>query len=334
MKHAPINRFTPLQLPHNKNLKNRVVIPPMASQTADTMGYASTNTVNHYARLAKANSGLIMVEYTYVDPTGRSEPLQLGIFSDHHIEGLSKVATAIKDSGALSGIQLTHSGAKTERPLSGGVLMGPSAIAVPVKDRHLERPAAMTMQEIGLWKSTFSAAAGRAVKAGFELIEIHAAHGYGLNQWLSPITNQRSDHFGQTLAGRMQLLLDIVNSIRTNHADLLISVRIPGQDFIKGGITTAESTEIAKVLERAGVDILNISSGIGGWQRPSVRAGEGYLVEEARIIQSAVSAPVIGVGGIESGAYIDRGLKENWFQLAAVGRAILRDPIQWQAQNL
>ncbi len=334
MENLQISRLSPLKLKYGKTLRNRIVVPPMASQTADVDGFVTDQTLAHYRRLAEVSAGLLMVEYTYVHSSGKSEDHQLGIQRDDHITGLASLASLIKQSGAVAGIQLTHSGGKTERSMTGGIQMGPSAVAVPVKDRNLEQPTPMTLTEIELWKFAFAKAADRAAQAGFDLIELHAAHGYGLNQWLSPITNQRDDEYGHSLQGRRRLLLEIVHLVKSNYPQLLISVRMPGQDFLEGGLTINDTIDIAQALENVGVDILNISSGIGGWRRPSPRIGEGYLVNEAQMIQAAVSIPVIGVGVIESGKYIDESLRLKRFALAAVGRAILKDPEHWRHQNL
>jgi NADPH2 dehydrogenase len=333
MKTNNLNRWSELSI-NNKTLRNRVVIPPMASATADQQGFITPETINHYQRLMEARPGILLVEYTYVHPTGRSEVNQLGIQSDAHIEGLSKISQLIRKSGAMAGIQLTHAGGKTKRELTDGFLMGPSAIAVPVKGQDLAIPDSMNRDEIEMWKSAFIAASDRAVAAGFDLIEIHSAHGYGLNQWLSPITNQRVDKYGKNTNGRMLLLLEIVDAIRIKHPKLLISVRMPGQDFVEEGLTISDTIAIAQSLEKVGVDILHVSSGIGGWKRSSTRTGEGYLVDEAAQIQTAVRVPVIGVGGIQTGEYIDQGIFSGQFSLAAVGRAILEDPRGWKEYNL
>ncbi len=329
MKTSQMNRWSTLELKQNKKLLNRVVVPPMASQTADLEGFVTNKTIKHYQSLAESKAGLLIVEYTYVDSSGRSEENQLGIWSDKHTQGLTKISELIHNSGALAGIQLSHGGGKSDRELTAGQLMGPSAIAVPVKGEELEIPDTMNHAQIEMWKSAFLAAADRALKAGFDLVELHSAHGYGLNQWLSPITNQRNDEYGNDLHGRMRLLLEIVSMLKIQHPQLLISVRMPGQDFTEGGLTISDTILVAQSLEKAGVDIIHVSSGIGGWRRSSSRSGEGYLVEEAAQIQASVKVPVIGVGGIQTGEYIDQGVSSGMFSLAAVGRAILNNPKGW-----
>jgi NADPH2 dehydrogenase len=334
MKTKHLNKFSAFTFKNGLAAKNRVVVPAMASQSATLSGHATEETVKHYSNLAKSGAGIIFVEYTFVHHSGRSEENQLGIDNDLQILGLSKIAKAIKDQGSIAGIQLTHAGGKTTRDLTNGFLMGPSNEAVPVKDQLMEIPDAMEMSEINLWKEAFLMSTKRAVHAGFNLIELHAAHGYGLNQWISPITNKREDHFGGALLNRIRLLSEIIQTIKLSFPELLLSVRIPGRDFLEEGISSEDAILIAKHLEFLGVDIINVSSGIGGWRRPRERLGEGYLVDEACAIQKNVNIPVIGVGGIETGNYIDQIMSTGDIAFAAVGRAILSDPEGWGVKNL
>ncbi len=334
MKCQTLNRHSQLSLRDGKSLKNRVVVPPMASGTADHEGFVTEATLAHYANLSRAGAGLVLVEYTYVHPTGRSEANQLGISTDGHIEGLKRLVEVIHRSGAVAGIQLTHAGGKSTRELTGGRLMAPSAVPVPVKDRQMELPEATRTGEVRLWRRSFQEAVTRARTAGFDLVEFHAAHGYGLNQWLSPITNLRTDAYGGSLEKRARLLREVVGDARRAHPELLLAVRMPGQDFLEDGLTLADATWIAMDLARLGVDLIDVSSGIGGWKRPRDRRGEGYLVAEAAAIQASLPLPVIGVGGIEHGAYIDEAVASGRIALAAVGRAILNGPQAWGAYHL
>ena len=327
------NRFTTLALKH-LTLKNRVVVPPMASETADRQGLATTRSLEHYQRLATSGASLVMVEYTFVHLSGRSEEFQMGISSDEHIHGLKEIAKLIRDAGAVAAIQLTHAGGKSQTTFTDGSLQAPGNIPVPVKDQDMETPVPMTFKDIQNWKQWFLKASDRAVAAGFQMIELHAAHGYGLNQWLSPLTNNRNDEYGGSLENNSRLLLEIVSLIKARHPELLLSVRMPGQDFLEGGLTAEDCVIIAQRLESLGVDIINISSGIGGWRRPRHREGQGYLVDEAKYIQARIALPVIGVGGIETGSFIDQQIENQHISLAAVGRAILKDPRQWGMENL
>ena len=214
----------------------------------------------------------------------------------------------------------------------GLVEVDPSAVAVPVKDRELEVPTPMTLAEIEGWQQDFLAATRRAMAAGFDLVELHSAHGYGLNQWLSPLTNQREDGYGGS--NRPRILREIIRAMRREFPDLLIAARLPGQDFIPGGLTVTDMMAMLKQLVADGLDVIDISSGLGGWRRPRDRAMQGYLVHEAAQIQRAFAQPVIGVGGIEEGAFIDELIQSGDLALAAVGRAILKDPLAWYQNHL
>ncbi|MBX3017888.1 MAG: NADH:flavin oxidoreductase [Bdellovibrionaceae bacterium] len=327
-------RLRPLHFRNGKTARNRIVIPPMASQTADADGFATPETWAHYARLGEAGAGLIFVEYSYVHPTGKGEPRQLGAHSSAQVPGLTRIAESLHAAGALAGLQLVHVGGKTTSALTGHPLMGPSAIPVPVKGRELETPTPMNAQDIQNWSDWFLEAARRAEAAGFDIVELHAAHGYGLNQWLSPLTNRRDDAYGGGIEGRNRLLLDLVARLKREVPGLLLAVRLPAQDHLPGGLEPVEMAWVARQLEVLGIDLLDVSSGLGGWRRPAHREAEGYLVDDAAFLKAHVSIPVIGVGGIESADYVDHILNEKYVNLAAVGRAILRDPAAWGRQNL
>jgi NADPH2 dehydrogenase len=329
-----VSRFCSLDLSGRLTLANRVVVPPMASGTAASDGIASTETIRHYGQLAASGAGLTFVEYTFVHYSGRSEPNQLGLTSDAQAAALAAVAATIRAQGSVPGIQLTHAGGKTRREWTDGRLMGPSGIAVPVKDQSMEPPDAMSESEIADWIAWFTLAAQRAAAAGFAVIELHAAHGYGLNQWLSPFTNKRRDRYGGSLKNRARLLLQIVRSIRSVLPDVVLSVRMPGRDFLPDGLTQTDAVHLARWLIATGVGIIDVSSGLDGWRRPPERTGQGYLVPEAAYIQQRIDAPVIGVGGITDGTFIDSALRSGWLSLAAVGRAILENAQDWHATNM
>ncbi|UAL45048.1 NADH:flavin oxidoreductase [Shewanella inventionis] len=321
-------RFTPLTLTSGLTLKNRIVVPPMASQTADENGLATPATIAHYQHLAQSGAGLVMVEYSHVNLAGRSEPNQLGAHDNACLVGLSQIATTLHKADVKTGLQITHCGGKDSAGISADV-MGPTGITVPAYDRVLPTPRAMTMDDIKQWQQDFVAAAIRADKAGFDLVEIHCAHGYGINQWLSPLTNQRKDIYGGKLENRARILIEIVTQIKQAAPRLVVMTRIPGQDGYPGGLSHADMAQVSQWLVAAGVEILNVSSGIGGWNRPKDKRGEGFLVEDAAPLTGKTTAAVIGVGGIESVDYIETILATKQVDLVAVGRAILAGPSEF-----
>ncbi len=313
-KNHLLNRWSELKI-KDYVFKNRVIVPAMSSQLATEDGFVTDEMLEHYQRLSTSGASLLIVEYTNVHISGKCEPHQLCIDTDQCLDGLSKLAKVIKKNELIAGIQISHGGLKSDQQANSG---------------EMHDPNTMNHNEIEIWKTSFKDAAKRAARSGFDLIEIHSAHGYGLNQWISPITNKRGDDFGKNNLGRIKLLIEIVLEIKSVASQLLLSVRMPGRDYVDGGLKREDSLFIAQALARAGVDIINISSGVGGWGRN--REGEGYLVPEAEFIQKNISIPVIGVGGICTGVYIDQSLQDGKFKLAAVGRKILENPNDWKTK--
>ncbi|KVX00340.1 NADH:flavin oxidoreductase [Shewanella frigidimarina] len=318
-------RFTPLTLISGLTLKNRLVVPPMASQTANSDGLATDKTFSHYQNLAQSGAGLVMVEYSHINLAGRSETNQLGAHDDACLPGLTHIAKLLHQMDVKTGLQITHCGGKDSAGISADI-MGPSGITVPAYDRVLPTPRAMTLDDIATWQQDFVNGAIRANKAGFDLVELHCAHGYGINQWLSPLTNQRQDQYGGSLENRARILLEIVSKIKQAAPRLAVMTRIPGQDGYPGGLSHDDMGHVSRWLVDAGVEILNVSSGIGGWNRPKDKRGEGFLVEDAAPLTGKTAAAVIGVGGIESIDYIETILATKQVDLVAVGRAILAGP--------
>ncbi|WP_434953025.1 NADH:flavin oxidoreductase [Shewanella sp. HL-SH4] len=319
-----MNRFSALPIAHHI-LKNRLVVAPMASQTSTLDGKVTDKTLRHYANLAQSQAALVMVEYSFVAFSGRSEPNQLGVHDDDCIDGIKAIAKAIHQTDAKAGLQLTHCGGKAQLDVCPD-LMAPSGITVPAYDRILPTPKMMTLNDIAVLKKQFVDAAKRVELAGFDFVELHCAHGYGLNQFLSPLTNQRDDQYGGSQLNRARLIVEIIEQIK-QHTQLSIMVRVPGQDLYPQGLTQTQIVESCQYFIDAGVVILDVSSGIGGWNRPKERRGEGFLVEEAAFLkQAGLQACIIGVGGIETAEYIDMAIENQWLDLAAVGRAILKGP--------
>ena len=306
----------------------------MAPQPADQSGHATPRTIAHYEKLSMSGAGIVFVEYSFIHSSGRGEENQLGIDTEDKVKGLSRIASAIQKNGSLAGIQIVHVGGKTTSALAGGMPIGPSAKAVPVKGWQPEAPREACLEDIQDLTTWYLQAANRAFEAGFDFLELHAAHGYGLNQWLSPLTNQRADEFGGSIENRARLLLNVVGNIKQKLPGLLLAVRLPAQDHLPGGLVPSEMAWVAQQLQKLGVDLIDVSSGLGGWRRKDNRIEQGYLVEDAATIKKAISVPVIGVGGILDGATIDQFLLDGKVDFAAVGRAILKEPQQWGESHL
>jgi NADPH2 dehydrogenase len=329
-----LNRWTPYEFRNGLSARNRIVVPPMASGTASSTGAITSKTFEHYHRLSQSGAGITFVEYSFVHLSGRSEPNQLGIDSDSGIDRHRELAFTIEQSGSLPGIQLVHGGGKASPDLTGGELLGVSPVKVPTKGNDLEVPRELSLSEIDSYQNWYLRAALRAAQAGYKIIELHGAHGYGLNQWLSPLTNHRNDEYGGSLFNRSRMLLEIASKIRKALPGILLGVRIPGTDHFEGGLTPEDMLLVARNLQAQGVDFLDVSSGIGGWKRPRDRTGEGYLLPEGNWIQNGLEIPVIGVGGIETGSFIDKTISQKSVAFTAVGRKILKDPMAFHQEVL
>ena len=318
--------FQPSRLGRH-TLRSKLVLPPMASETGDDGGHVTAATLAHYDRIVGDRHGLAFVEYTTVHPWGRSEPQQLGLYTDAHQAGMARLAALIRTKGAQPGIQLTHAGAKTDAEMIGRQPQGASAVPVPAHGGDMPAPAPMTSAEVKEVLEAFVDAARRAEAAGFAAIEIHCAHGYFFNQWLSPLTNQRTDRHGGSAIARQRLLLTLVERLReVLQPETILSFRFPGQDRLPGGLTLDETALLAARLARRGADVLNVSSGLGGWRRGRDQRGEGYLVADAAELRARVGLPVIGVGGVASLDYCREVLDARDVDFLAVGRAVLENP--------
>lgn len=302
----------------NHKIKNRIVLPPMVCfGWTDDRGFVSDRHARHYGAIAKSGTGLIIVEATCVNQKGRLSNTQLGIWSDEHIEGLSRIAAACHNHGAVVLLQIHHAGFMTPK-----TVLEPS---LAPSDMHTEKynARALTVSDIKALQQDFIKAAVRAEKAGFDGIELHGAHNYLINQFMSPVTNKRTDNYGGDLNGRSKFALEIIKGIKeVVSTDFIIDYRMGGNEPL-----LEEGIQVAKVLENAGVDILNISSGIMSDITPEVPEGFPYnwIVYNGTEIKKHINIPVIVVSGIrtpESAAYlVDNGMTD----FVAIGRGQLAD---------
>lgn len=297
-------------------LQNRIVMPPMQNSLATTEGMVTDALVNHYVRRS-GSLGLMIVEHSYVSLEGKLVEKQLGIYDDRLTPGLERIASQVHAIGTPVVIQLNHAGRTTTQEMTGMQPVAPSPTDVA---RELQ------VEELDSLAETFAMAAERAVKAGYDGVEIHGAHGFLLNQFFSPLSNQRKDQYGGTLENRMRFPLEVVERVIDRVGGSLILYRLGADDLDPEGTTIKDSQKFAKKLEDAGVDILDISGGLSGSRPTQLQGQQGYFIPQAQKIKEVIDIPVIGVGGITDPEYANKVIQEGQVDLVAVGRAFLKDP--------
>ena len=309
--------------------RNRIVMPPMATELSTLKGEVTDRLVDHYDERGE-DLGLLIVEHTYVARWGRLSPRQLGINSDELIPGLRRLVEAVHAHGTPIALQITHAGGVTTRGVCDTQPLAPSSVMHP---RGREVPRAMNKGEIEETARAFIEAARRAAEAGFDAVEIHGAHGFLLSQFLSPLTNRRADEYGGPLENRVRLALRIIEGIKKELGrSFPILYRLGAEDLMPGGLTIEEGTMAAKMIAEAGVDIVDVSGGLIG-SRPPVLKGPGYFVPQAAAVKEAAGVPIIGVGGITTAEEADAIIRSGKVDLVAVGRAILKDP-KWASKAI
>jgi len=271
----------------------------------------------HYTTRAVGQVGLIIVEATAVQPEGRISAQDLGIWHDDHIEGLSDTVRLVKQHGAKTGIQLAHAGRKATVD---GDISAPSAIAF---DYHYKTPVEMTTEQIKETIQAFKDGAIRAQKAGFDLLEIHGAHGYLINEFLSPLTNKRTDEYGGSAENRYRFLREIIDVIRDIWEGPLF-VRISAHDYTEGGMTAEAYVEMAKWMKEQGVDLIDVSS--GAVVPAKIDVYPGYQVAFSETIKKGADIATGAVGLITSGIQAEEILKNNRADMVLLARELLRNP--------
>jgi 2,4-dienoyl-CoA reductase-like NADH-dependent reductase (Old Yellow Enzyme family) len=332
--------FSPIDL-RGVRLKNRIVLSPMLTYSAID-GYVNEWHFMHLGKYAAGGCGLVFMESTKVDPRGCTTPADLGLWDDRFIGPMKPISAFIKRCGAVPGIQLSHSGrkARQSRPwegrgplenvpeMPGGgrwELVGPSAI--PHEPGH-PVPHALTRDEIAEIAKAWGAAADRAHRAGFEVIEIHAAHGYLIHEFLSPIANQRSDEYGGSLESRMRFAIEVATETRRRWPDdKPLFIRISAVD--DSGWTIADSIELAKRLKAIGVDVVDCSSGglsNANHVAVSPTLGYGYQVPHVERIKAGAGVRTMAVGHIIHADQAEAILRDQRADLVAIGRELLHNP--------
>lgn len=296
-------------------LKNRIVMPPMQTGFATTEGAVTDKLVKHYVRRSKA-LGLLVVEHSYVSVEGKISERQVGIYDDGLVPGLERLSSSIHATGTPVVIQINHAGALSMEVAG----MHPVAPSPSGSARELR------VEEIEALAEAFAMAAERAMRAGFDGVEVHGAHGFLLNQFFSPLTNRRPDNFGGSLENRMKFPLEVVEGVKKKVGGRLLLYRLGSDDLDPAGTRIEDSQKFAAKLQEAGVDIIDVSGGLCGSRPAQLEGRQGYFIPQAQQIRNVVDIPVIGVGGIREPEYADKVIREGKVDLVALGRELLKDP--------
>ncbi len=326
--------FTPIRL-RGVETRNRVWVAPMCQYSCNLDGIATDWHLVHLGARAVGGAGLVMTEAAAVTEDGRITPWDLGIWNDEQVAALAPINRFIEAQGAVPAIQLAHAGRKasTHRPWMGGrpvapedegwIARGPSPIAF---NEGYQVPSAYTTEEVYEVIAAFAAAAERAVRAGFRVIEVHSAHGYLLHQFLSPHTNLRDDEFGGSFAGRTRLTVEVAKAIRAaipNTVPLL--VRVSASEYVEEGWDLEQSIALATLLKDAGVDMIDCSSG-GNLPHQQLTVYPGYQVPFARAIRERAGIPTGAVGLITEPSHAESVIAGEDADVVLLAREELRDP--------
>jgi 2,4-dienoyl-CoA reductase-like NADH-dependent reductase (Old Yellow Enzyme family) len=324
--------FSPLTI-KKATFKNRIVMSPMCQYSA-TDGFSNDWHLVHLGSRAVGGSGLIISEATAVSPEGRISPGDLGLWSDDHIEGLKRIVSFVHQHGSVAGIQLAHAGRKASTAIpwkgkgqldenSGGwQIVAPSGLPFMQGDGI---PEALSKEGILKVVSDFKAAAGRTLVAGFDVIEIHSAHGYLLHEFLSPLSNQRNDEYGGSFENRIRLLLQVIDAVRSVWpSENPLFVRISATDWTEGGWTVEESVRLAFILKDKGVDLIDCSSG-GNVYNATIPVGPGYQVPiSTEVRKTGILTGAVGL--ITTARQAELILQEEKADLVLFARELLRNP--------
>lgn len=310
-------------------LKNRLVLPPMRSRKASLEGHVTDDFIKHYTERA-VGPGLIIIEHAYIAESGRLSP-QLGVCDEKFVQGLSRLTDAIHAKGTPIVLQISHAGCMSSSEIIGTTPTAPSAVKNP-RNAKAETPRALEQEEIDEIVHAFANAAARVARSGFDGVEIHNAHGFLLSEFTSPLMNKRMDEYGGTLQNRIRLTLRIVEETRRRVGDYPIFCRLGVEDMLPNGLMLSEGVQMASLLAEAGVDVLDVTGGMGGAIKPGVTE-QGFFIPEAEAIKKIVNVPVIGVGGIVTPEFADGVIRKERVDLVAVGRAMLKDPL-WAIKAL
>lgn len=324
-----MNGFGSLQKPlvvKGVRLPNRIVFPPTVTNYASADGQVTDRLIRYYQEIARNGVGLTVVGATAVAKAGNLFPYCTRIDDDRYLEGLSRLFSVIREAGSVPSVQLAHAGRQTSRRITGEQPVAPSPIPCLV---WKDEPRELTVKEIEEIEDAFAEGVRRSKAAGAAMVELHGAHGYLINQFLSPFSNQRKDNYGGSLENRARFALNILHKSRARvGADYPLICRISAEEFMEGGLTLRDTQEIASLLAENGVDIISVSAGVAASRPQRDRfMKEGRFWELAGAIKKAVpQTPVIAVGKIMDLATAERVMEEHGVELIAICRALIADP--------
>lgn len=307
-------------------LGNRLVMPPMGTNYATWTGAVTDRLIAYHAERARGGVGLITVEFSYVHPTGKISYYALGVHDDALIPGLARLTAAIHAEGAKASIQIAHGGRRCRSTITGTQPLAPSAIPCVGG----ESPRALSPTDLDQVVSWFVQAARRVREAGFDAVTLHLANGYLLQSFISPYANQRADAYGGSLEGRMRLPLQVLNAVRREVGpEFPVICRVCVDEFVDGGLTLAEGQRVARLLEGAGADAIDVLAGIPESLHvigPPMAVPRAFLASHARAIKDVVRVPVFAVGRINDPRLGEQLLKDGSADFIAMGRPLLADP--------
>lgn len=302
-------------------VKNRCIMAPMSAALAHTDGTVSDELITYLTARADGGIGLILTEYAFVSPDGRSSEHQISVADDGKIEGLKRMADAVHAHGAKIGLQLQHGGRRSIARVT-----APSPI---VKNKEQDTPYVLSTKEVYELIDNFIAAAVRAKKAGFDLVEVHCAHGYLLNDFVSPSANRRTDEFGGGTTGRAKVVVEIIRGIKKALGeDFPVSVRVSAEDMVSDGNQMCDSAAMAQLYEQAGADLINVSNGMNGvgYGIAPAACKPGYNVAAAERVSESVNIAVSVAGRINEPEFAEGILAAGKVQFVTIGRALFADP--------
>lgn len=306
-------------------LRNRLVMPPMATGGCDENGAVTQKLVDYYDEKTHGGYiGLVIAEHAFVSQEGMANKKQMSISRDSDVPGLKTLSDAIHKNDSVAVAQISHAGAASRKQDNGLDSVAPSKAPLP---KGPEPNLELTVENIRVLVQKFADAARRAVAAGFDGVEIHSAHGYLLNQFYSPLTNKRTDEYGGDVMGRIKIHLEIIKAVREAIGkEKLLLIRLGGLDYgMEGGSTLEDAVTAAKAFEAAGVDILDISGGMSGTMVKGRESQQGFFTQETAVIRQNVGIPVIVTGGVKDAQAAEEILASGEADLVGVGRALLKD---------